>query len=397
MTPKQLIKERRVSTDMIADRKSVLEATLDGLMYEGDNNVDYLLKMISRSPTLRLANSTVSLLILSKFDRFFHETESISNVVNKQLENIKGSFLSNILEMSIAYSMGHSVSEIVFNKKTWNLEELFILKPDKYDFYYNKEANELNIRYFSISGIKEIPLEKVVHVRSGIELAYNSPYGIRAADAVVPLWQSWLAVIGEMVNGAKTAASPYIFIKTPLEAPIQLLNSNGDPIGKEISAEDAATAQLKKLKNGSIAVIGTESELGSVSASSDPKFWEITLRQIEKLMLQAWLVPETILTTGGSGSGDSSLNTGHLAVFENSVNQLANQIKEELLEKVVRKIIVYNFGEQESYGEFLEPENSESERIQLLQILLNAVNNDGFTEQDKFLITDKFKKLSNLS
>jgi hypothetical protein len=87
----------------------------------------------------------------------------------------------------------------------------------------------------------------------------------------------------------------------------------------------------------------------------------------------AYLMPETVITTGSQGaSGDSNLNAGHGAILDLVVSSFTQQIKERLIEDVCRFLIFNEFGEQESYGHFKEPEIDSTDNVALLGAIANS-------------------------
>ena len=66
--------------------------------------------------------------------------------------------------------------------------------------------------------------------------------------------------------------------------------------------------------------------------------------------MRGLLIPSLLFDNGSTGS--YSLGQEHYRLFDVSLEALLSLLTEAILEQLVRPLITWNFGEQESYGEF---------------------------------------------
>lgn len=151
-----------------------------------------------------------------------------------------------------------------------------------------------------------------------------------------------------------------------------LLNDDGLPIRGR--AGDRMKSALEQIENQSVIVIDKNiDDIVAIAQQTDGAFFLNVLRFLNSQILMAFLMPETVITTGSQGaSGDSNLEAGHERILNLVVNGFTQQIKERLIEDVCRFLIFNQFGEQESYGEFKAPEIDKADSVALLAAISGA-------------------------
>jgi hypothetical protein len=159
-----------------------------------------------------------------------------------------------------------------------------------------------------------------------------------------------------------------------MEHELVLLGEDGLPIRGR--AGDRMKSALEQIENQSVLVIDRNiDEIIAIAQQTDGAFFLNVLRFLNSQILMAFLMPETVITTGSQGaSGDSNLNQGHGAILDLVVSSFTQQIKERLIEDVCRFLIFNNFGEQETYGEFKEPEEDQTDAVALLGAISNSAS-----------------------
>ena len=100
----------------------------------------------------------------------------------------------------------------------------------------------------------------------------------------------------------------------------------------------------------------------------------------ERQVFLLHLFPETAFNA--TGTGDSNLNKGHMALLHRQLIEAVALVKGELIGQQIRPLIEFNFGPQDDYGEFPEPETVPDERIQLLEAIGNGIQKGSFGEKD---------------
>jgi len=184
-----------------------------------------------------------------------------------------------------------------------------------------------------------------------------------------------------MVIAAQRQATPLLVGKTDLESSFELVDSLGNVlINQETNlpirgrSGDRMKIALEQVENQSVIVIDKNiDEIVAIAQQTDGAFFLNVLRFLNSQILMAFLMPETVITTGSQGaSGDSNLNQGHGHILDLVVSSFTQQIKERLIEDVCRFLIFNEFGEQESYGQFKEPEEDKTDSVALLGAISGA-------------------------
>ena len=80
----------------------------------------------------------------------------------------------------------------------------------------------------------------------------------------------------------------------------------------------------------------------------------MALTYYQKMIFYAYGVPSTIFDDTASGIGNAGINAGHRLILDNQLESIVNSMRDELLEKVVRPLLLANFGTkyESNLGEF---------------------------------------------
>jgi hypothetical protein len=297
---------------------------------------------------------------------------------------MQGSLQLSFAEMWQAKPFGHSWSEISCEPKngSWMLQSIMAVDP-RYFRYAGSIGKIDNIWYRTVpEGLKFIPYEKGIHIVNGRHLNLGrDPYGFAECKKAYPYWKAKKLILASMVISAQRQAVPLLIGKTDLESNFELVDSYGNVLINEETglpirgrAGDRMKSALEQIENQSVLVIDKNiDEIEAIAQQTDGAFFLNVLRFLNSQILMAFLMPETVITTGSQGaSGDSNLNAGHGAILDLVVSSFTQQIKERLIEDVCRFLIFNEFGEQENYGEFKAPEVDTTDSVALLSAISGA-------------------------
>jgi hypothetical protein len=391
---------------------SILTPAIEALVHELVTELaprkitDVEISELLRCPIVKAPITCLTLIGLSFFGEYTHPDEKIQAFIRKNFEQMKGSLNTAIAQLFSATYIGHSVAEwgIVPSKKQWNLDKIQILKPGRYSFLGTK-GNIDAVRYYSVKNI-DIPYEQCLHVINNPHLAFDDPGGVSDLESAIAAVKAWKLMLSEMVIAGSRQATPLTAAYYDPDSPsIPLFNENGNPRlnldGEQATQSPQAqmVEQMTNLENQTVAVTSIKNKIEAIATNADINFFTEGLRILHKLILMSFLFPETGFEVVGGGTGDSNLNKGHMALLRLNVEQLANQIKEVLLERLVRPLIEWNFGGQEeaiaSWGEFPVPHQEEEQRVALFNALVSAVSQQVFSVDDLAVI-NKLYELAGL-
>lgn len=359
------------------------------------NPIERYLDILITHPVAGLGFEIKVLWALSKLGEFNHPKQRIQKWMRANFEQMRGSLSWSVAEMMLAIAIGYSFSEFSVRQEgvEWRLDSLLAVDPRTYRFEgVSGQLTGLKVRQ-PTGQDATIPYEKGVHVINQPYLALGrDPYGIAQVRRIVAAYEAWKILVAEMIVCGQRQATPIIVAKVPTGEYIVICDQFGNPeidpaTGQEkrIAIADSMVEQLEGLDNRSVLVTDLRNEieaLQQMTGASAGNFFFEGLRYLERIMLMGEVVPETVVSTGISGTGDSGLNTGHMALMEMSINATLNQIKEGLLERVCRPLTEWRFGNQASWGAFEVAEEKQEDAIALVKAIEGICDGPTLSNQD---------------
>ena len=359
---------------------------------EDANPIADYIEMLQTSPICGPAVDVCNLLALSYVGDYSHPDQKVQAFINSNFEGMRGSLALALSELMSVKFLGYACSEWGVKRvdAQWKLKAIQILDPR----LYRLEGSKGEIKgavYTGDQGDIHIPYARLIHVVNGRALAFGDPYGNAEARRAIASWRAWKIVVSSMLIAAKRQGTPIVAGYAPSEVRVPLLGADGNPLvdalGEQIliPAPEALLGQLENLENNSVISTDIQNRIEAIQQQTSGAFFFEALRYLGQLQLLAFLVPETILTA--TGIGDSNLNAGQRGVLEISLQTTIDQIKEVLLDKLIRPLIVWNFGDRiTEWGSFVLPEQEQGDRIGLLGAINQAVSTGFFSATDMQVI-----------
>lgn len=290
-----------------------------------------------KQPWIAASAKTRILLMLSYLQDYHHEDARIKQDIAKQIKNLPGSFKTHQSKVASAVYFGFSITEkwykIDANRAA--LAGLNWVDP-RYVHFKLKDDLSLEIRFKK--GEYDIELTDVIHYKNeDLFNLGNNPAGVATLERAVPFWEQYRLVMLAMAIAAQRQATPLLVGKT---------NAGTDEAAKKM------LDKLEKARNSGVMVIDILDEILAIAQQTDGAFFVSVLRILRQGILMSFLIPETILGQGESGSGDSNLNSGHTEILRMSSRTEAGIFGEELTEQWIRPLIEFNYGDIGDWGSF---------------------------------------------
>lgn len=200
---------------------------------------------------------------------------------------------------------------------------------------------------------------------------FQDPFG---RSRLGPAWKNWYLkdVLLKSWGGALRRYAGPIAVAETTDTENSLLGSLH--AGK--SRGEVILAMLQKLSGGGALVLQPgEKVMFQELASSIGKDFEGCIGYLNRMILRALLIPMLVLESSDGGS--DALGEKHWEFFLGTMESLLDEVEQVLIEDLIKPLVAYNFGIQESYGCFtrvpIEPSN--------LEILCNAfysLTNNGY-------------------
>ena len=394
-----------LNTTLLSPAVQALVSNWIGVIRQSDQNpVDKYAEMLKESPVASAANDLRTLLGVSMMGKYQHFDENIQEFVLTSINRMDGSWSSVIAEILTFVPFGRSFSEVSYaiKKRKAYLDKIRTIDP-RYYWFEGYSGNIKQVHYLKNVDIY-IPYENGIHLINQPYLALGGdPYGVATCRKAYPFWQltkiinACLAIISEtqgkmLVGKTDTANNSAVMINPDTGSPYL------DPVTGEPKLYNQGYVMSKNLaesRTNAFAVIDIADEIFAVANETNGDFWINILSYLESMIMLSWLVPKTVTGMGMSGSGDSNLNSGHRNILELVIKSQMELVGDTLIEKVIRPMIEFNFGEQKDYGIFPVKTQDNEDAIALLSVVNNCVTSGTFSGED-LAVVNRMRELAGI-
>jgi hypothetical protein len=407
---------------LIPTIQNLLWQTITALSRRADFTVDEAYGLIRTNIPARTAITALTLLVVNRFGDYVHPDPKIQEFIRYDLQHLSGgvamqpqafavpinsaylqdpqlqsglnipgyvdpqpiktiiapgTWKSTLASCVLHVYFGYSFHEInvVPQDDGWHLQSLFPIDPNR--TYVQGRLGLIEYVVYMGQTLVYLPyMQKILHLVHDQHLTFGGdPYGCGIANSVIPAIKALNLVHSAMVVGANRQAWP-LLVGYATDGETQLYDAMGatqyNPDGTQTGVPNAfalATSEQNRVE------VLDQSGSGITVLTSAADY-------LSNLILQAFLIPPTIFGIGGNGSGDSNLNKGHQQVLGQYTLSLKQGIEAALINQVIAPIIRYNFGEQDSYGEFPDAAVDDQDPTSLLATMGNVLATGILGERD---------------
>jgi hypothetical protein len=332
--------------------------------------------------------------------------------LRSNFETMTGSLdrtIGMMLRQAVFY--GHSVAEIIGDNRVdgypnqVRLTRLKVLEPERYRFAGRLGDVDRIVYYPTYQSPFPIPLEKLLVVYIPRADSPEDPYGDCAGARAYPFYLARQLMYKSWVMAGQKQATGHIVYKTESEKTVQLLNSQGQPILTEngqikmVGAVYAIVEMEKKAQAGAPRVVDKRVDVSTVNPGGGENFFNTLLPHLQKMILYCYGLPSTILDDTQSGIGNATINSSHMMILDSQIKGLMDICKQELLEKIVRPLLVVNFGVDSiaDLGEFTESSYVDPNQSSMMVSNIMQATMQGFVDATDLEATNKVRMLLGLS
>lgn len=329
---------------------------------ENKYSLDDYINMIDRDPVVSSNVELKALRATIAIGNYENSDKKIQATIRKNFELMDGSLPQIVGQLSHAMPLGFSVAEIIFQTtyaKQWTLKGINVLDPRKVSFKGAK-GKITHVIYNDGSGPKkEIPYNKCVHVVNGFTTNFNDPFGTPECRRAYPYYKAKQAIMAELTIAAKNNATGIWVGFSNSNNRVQLFGADGTPLYDYeknpiiLSGTESLLRQLQNIDNSSVIVTDKENSIETRQLNSGEQFWNFAINILDNQINRAFSIPNLVFNEG-SGSFNSSVSVQHKNVLDATVESIVLQIKDQLIEKVCKPLIVLNSGPKDNYGDFAE-------------------------------------------
>lgn len=334
----------------------------------------------------------VTLACLARLGNYSHSKPEITEFINSEFERIYGSIRIMLEEMiSTALMAGFSVGELVFDVQSdaVHLSDIQFLNPANIAF--DLDVDSTSLQKNRVKAIKQYggllgtidsetpPIEKFVVF--SVDGQYGNPYGKSRLKAAYPLYYMKKGIIVFWAQALERFGAPFITVKilSDTSPPPETVD---DGTGNLVSPMEFLKNALDTMVNGT-GIISPEwadikSELASGSFGNN---FKDAVQYCDKGIYQALLLPG--LTGQTDTNGNRSLGETHFDLFTLALDQLRECVCDTVIDQIIRRLITWNFGEQDEWGSF-EYERYDHQTAKTLMEIFSGAINAGIMDVSRF-------------
>jgi hypothetical protein len=331
-------------------------------------------EMLDTDETCASGVEFVKMAIKSRIGEYCHPDSRITSFIRRQFQRVRGSLEEIIDGMLSALWAGFSVGEMIFDAagEFVLLSDVQFIHPGAVSFHLHGQGPAKNrVKGLSEGGgfageESQIPVEKLlIYTHAG---RFGNPYG---RSRFKPIYADYYVKKQMIVSWAKTLekyGSPTAV--GTVEDPAATVD---DGSGTPMSQLEYMAGVLNSIQNTTSVAISGNSKIEFLQAKAAlGSDFEAAVGYFNKMIFRGLLLPG--LLEGGEKGGSYSLGQTHFDLFLLSVEQLRSEVIDTLLDQLVRRLITWNFGEQEDWGGFqvreFKPETAEA----MSRIFLSMTN-----------------------
>jgi hypothetical protein len=264
-------------------------------------------------------------------------------------------------QLSHAMPLGFSVGEIIFKKnarKQYSVKGINVLDPTRVSFE-GRKGNIEYVVYNTLTGKRRIPYKKCIHITGGFTTNFNNPFGNAECRRANPYYRAKQVVLAEMTIAAKNNATGIWVGYADSTKQVTIYGPNGQPVTDglgNVRTENAANnllRQLNNLENNNALVTDLTSRIESKQIDSGENFWNFALNILDNQIERAFSVPSMAFNEGSASIGQGQVSVMQKGIMDNTVEAIVLQIKDQLIEKLVKPLLTLNFGIVDDYGSFV--------------------------------------------
>mgnify|MGYP000100092199 CR=1 FL=1 len=317
--------------------------------------IDYdTIKEMLKDETVHAALRFHVLNILSYLGEYAHEDEKIEELVKENFENLDVSFqtvLEDLLFTAKAY--GFAVGELVWEVRNsrWMLAKIVPIPPETVSFKF-KKGKISSVKQSVLGKEIELPPEKVFVLKVG-----SGPFGQSVLRHVYRPWKFKTVLFKFWAIAMERFAAPVLVGKTSDPGGVEAL--------KEALEELWSNGVIAATQDIDVSIL--DPGRGNFSDS-----FQDAIEYANVLIYRALLLPQLLASTRKVGS--YALGEVHLKLFMATLKSEARRLANEVIDQIITRIVEYNVGTVENYGEFLEQEMpTTEERAKLAQTIMYLV------------------------
>lgn len=297
------------------------------------------------------------------FGVYSHPQEKITDWMRGVLADMDDSLEKIVGQMvAIAFFFGPGTAEIGWKYDTpgyWGQQRLkciHVLNPLKTRFKGNKYGL-LYVVDKSGEKDKDIPYLKCLHVSN--DLYEDDPYGYGAGMRTIGLFKAKRTLLSEWVVSGKNQATGLWTVQADSNDTVVIYGADGKPLqengeDKKVSAIANAYQQLEEFDKHNFLVMDKRYTINWQQMPVDSGFFSTVLDNIDRRLFMTMNVPYLIANEGSGGFGYTGVAAMQATTLDAQISSLVKQVRDQIIEKIIRPMLIRNFGlkPKDGWGKF---------------------------------------------
>lgn len=328
--------------------------------------------MQERDPVVQQCIQLKALRAVQSFGNYTHPKKEIESFINGNLMTLNKSFKRILFKMiSSVILYGFTIAEYTLSNKArgyqgqCRLVRINVLDPLRILGVKGKNGNIESIEYDNGNGKSvHIPYKKCLHVINNCGATFDEQevWGIGDGLAALSYYKLKRVVLTQLALATKNNSTGIVHAKVPNNGRTILVDTKMNPLkdsqGKpiETTKQMALNYQLQDLYKKDYIVTDIDVDINRIQIQNDERFWEYILNYIDRAIQRAFSIPVGIFDSGTGGIQNVGLSQNFKSVFDSTIFALTTLLKEELVNKIIKKLLFHNFPFEwykNNYGDFV--------------------------------------------
>jgi hypothetical protein len=236
-------------------------------------------------------------------------------------------------------------------------------------------------------GLVRIWKHKVIHHVENEMLSFGSPYGHPGVRTAHLAWQMKVFVMKQLGIATKRQAAPFIWGTAPQNKNNVKIKNPKTGAFKDFNPIEAMQDLLKQRNTDDSIVTGPEDDgykIQSIMNQCDLEQIIDVLKFLNMMIFRAFVIPSLVVT---DGEGSRALGEKQFEIVDHMANDDAEAFADTIIDQMIRRNIIENFGEQsgykENYGSFAPRPMSLAAKKEMSDIFCNLANAQWMSPLDK--------------
>lgn len=342
-------------------------------------------KYIDKDNTALRCVNLKALRSANSFGLYNHSNEYIQNFIRDMINDLPTPLDRIVGQLSGGTTTyGFSVAELEFGIKTYKLilKSIDVLSRDDVGFR-GRKGFIVDVTY--TDRIKKyLPYWKVLHLTNEFATGEDDPFGVPEARCALPFIKLKMSAYSTLAVAMQLYSTGIPIFKVADSSKVNLRDELGNIKGNQIvEASQAYLEQWRNIENNRFVIMSKNDELQPFQVGDASQLWTTALPNIDNQILKAFGIPAIIFENPQALTGIATFINKQTNTLDINIATIVNQLKHQLIIKVIKPILAENFQEYKEFGSF-DVEDAADPNIELQKLgqLYTAVSMGIFSPTD---------------